>query len=418
MAPACWATCHNLVFHGRGNTQPSFPHCPLAPQTICDIEGYSTKKKRTVTWTSRGDNSTSSSISIAMRPAMLFGDGTEALARCNTVTVQYKDRVWEIELNSETGIGRDTSSIACDLQAALNLSRPPVGLRLQVPPGTDPVLCPLSVLVVCPTVIASTFQGMSWVPMLEGGEDEESVDDDLPSPPPTDDAVRHEATIGSPLPPPLGSPLKVTVPDQDLSLLVNAGSTASPAEGYGRPLTAPAGDRTRGRPRPRPSRREGQGRPSSATPSDKSFGMRQLRPGKSEGYGRPYSALPSDHSGSGTPAWRRVSLGSPHGFGCDEHVEDDARPATAPAFAALRRRSSSTLSASRDNRSPLKQNWTVGQRLGQRGVEEDDLLDAEYSSSSGPDQQSLSASPGSRSDAAGVGWGELRGIGRGRECWA
>lgn len=345
---------------------------------------------------------------------MLFGGGTEALARCNTVTVQYKDRAWEIELNSEKSIGRETSSIACDLQAALNLSRPPVGLRLKVPPGTDPVVCPLSVLVVCPNFIASTFQGMSWVPMLEGGGDEESDGDNFPAPPPTDDALRCEAATGSPLPPPPGSPLKVTVPDQDIYLLVNTGSTASPAEGYGRPLTAPAGDRTRGVPRPRPSRREGQGRPSSATPSDKNFGMRQLRPGKSEGFGRPYSALPSDHSGSGSPAWGRPPMGSPHGFGCDERVRDDARPATAPAFAPLTRRSSSALSASRDNWSPLKLNEIAGQRLGQRGVGGEGI-DTECSE---PVQQGFPTSPDNSRNTAGVGCSRLREIGHGRECWA
>lgn len=131
---------------------------------------------------------------------------------------------------------------------------------------------------------------------------------------------------------------QVTVPEEEMSILARCGSTASPSEGWGRPLTAPPGDRTRGVPEQRPARREGSGRPMSATPSDKFFGMRRVRPGKREGSGRPVSAVPSDHSSSRSPAWK---LGSPGGFGCESYskiderrIRDDSyfgrRPVTAP----------------------------------------------------------------------------------------
>lgn len=187
---------------------------------------------------------------------------------------------------------------------------------------------------------------MSWIPLLEGEGDEDEDDGRLPAPP-TDPV----------LPPPLGSPLA-----QDISFLP---STSSPSEGCGRPLTAPPGDRTRGLPRQRPSRREGLGRPMSATPSDKSFGMQRFRPGKSEGFGRPVTALPSDHSESGSPAW---GLRSPSGFRCDESAEV-VRPATAPAFAASFRLHSSGRSSSRDKRLRQNLNGVVPPRLAEEVVD-------------------------------------------------
>lgn len=172
---------------------------------------------------------------------------------------------------------------------------------------------------------------MSWIPLLEGGADEDDID------------LHGSPTTDPLLPPPLGSPL-----GHDMASLADCGPTASPSEGCGRPLTAPPGDRTRGMPRPRPGRREGLGRPMSATPSDKSCGMRRLRPEKSEGFGRPTTALPSDHSGSGSLAW---GLQSPRGFRCEDNMGmgmEGARPATAPAFVSCpHRRSPSTLSGSR-----------------------------------------------------------------------
>ena len=96
---------------------------------------------------------------------MHFDEGAEALSRGNAVSVRYKDRMWEIDLNlAKTGGGAgdasgEASSIAFDLQAALNLSKPPVGLQLHVAPGAQAVVCPLSVLVACPSYIATTFQG-------------------------------------------------------------------------------------------------------------------------------------------------------------------------------------------------------------------------------------------------------------------
>lgn len=85
-----------------------------------------------------------------------FGGEQQALGRCNAVSVQYKDRIWEIELENANGC---MQSISLDLQAALNLAKPPVGLRLRVAPGAETVVCPLSVLVACPSFIATTFQG-------------------------------------------------------------------------------------------------------------------------------------------------------------------------------------------------------------------------------------------------------------------
>lgn len=78
------------------------------------------------------------------------------------VYVHYKDRTSEIKLNfagNSAHRDMDTSSLALELQAALNLDTPPVGLRLRVAPGTEAVVCPLSVLIACPSYIATTFQG-------------------------------------------------------------------------------------------------------------------------------------------------------------------------------------------------------------------------------------------------------------------
>ncbi|CAB1098611.1 unnamed protein product [Ectocarpus sp. CCAP 1310/34] len=325
------------------------------------------------------------------------------------VSVHYRDRAWDIKLNSAVNtacLERDTATLALELQAALNLSTPPVGLRLRVAPGAQAVICPLSAVIACPSYIATAYQGMSWFPLLEGGGDDHqeappnappaTPQTQLPAPP-SDDPL---------LPPPLGSPL-----EHELSFLATGGgSTASPSEGCGRPLTAPPGDRTRGMTRPRPGRREGLGRPMSATPSDKSFGMRWIRPGKSEGFGRPVTALPSDHSHSGSPAW-----GSPHGFQCEETAAttpEDAgarRPATAPA---LWRQPSSNLSGSRND------NGAFGERFGRGGS-------AEANEGTGgvaaahhrlmPD----GGGPGEHGRAVGgdVDWGWC-GVGPARECWA
>lgn len=258
------------------------------------------------------------------------GASGAAMSLNTNVSVQYKDRVWEIELYSQANVARDASSIAFDLQAALNLSRVPVGLSLRVGPGADAVVCPLSVLIACPSYIATAFRGMSWVPLLEGGgEDDLLTTTTADQPPPV--PPRDGETAARVFPPPPGSsPLKVTVPEPNVSMLVNCESTASPSEGWGRPLTAPPGDRTRGVPRPRPGRREGLGRPMSATPSDKFYGMRRIRPGRSESFGRPASAVPGDRSLSRSPAW---GLSSPCGFRCEEHGEDyDCRSTTAPKY--------------------------------------------------------------------------------------
>ena len=78
------------------------------------------------------------------------------------VSVHYKDRMSEIRLNLAGNIAhrdQDVVSLALNLQAALNLATPPVGLTLRVAPGTEAVVCPLSVLVACPSYIATTFQG-------------------------------------------------------------------------------------------------------------------------------------------------------------------------------------------------------------------------------------------------------------------
>eukprot|EP00752_Nemacystus_decipiens_P012676 g11229.t1 len=340
------------------------------------------------------------------------------------VSVHYKDRMSEIRLNFDlTGNmahrHQEVVSLALNLQAALNLATPPVGLRLRVAPGGEAVVCPLSVLVACPSYIATTFQGMSWFPLLEGGDDDIQTNNT----PPTAAAGAAASPAASPaasirppeppaqdplLPPPLGSPL-----EHDLSFLT-AGSAASPAEGCGRPLTAPPGDRSLGRSRPRPGRREGLGRPLSATPSDKSFGMRRLRPAKSEGFGRPVTALPSDHSGSGSPAWG----GSPHGFRCEDTSQLDAaaaaatagggrRPSTAPAVGAsgLRRQPSSNLSGSGRERGGF------GERFG-RGGDADTTAD-------GLGEARTQNWPHGGAPSGSIGAG---GAGRGRgglpsECW-
>lgn len=78
------------------------------------------------------------------------------------VSVHYKDRTSEIKLNLAGNSAHrdlDARSLALNLQAALNLATPPVGLRLRVAAGTEAVVCPLSVLVACPAYIATTFQG-------------------------------------------------------------------------------------------------------------------------------------------------------------------------------------------------------------------------------------------------------------------
>lgn len=280
---------------------------------------------------------------------------------CNMISVHYKDRVWEIDLNSySTMVPCDISSLAFELQVALNLSRLPVGLSLRVAPGEDPVVCPLSVLIVCPSQISTTFQGMSWTPLFQGG----GPDD----PPPPATAVYQHPCHGPPIAPDPdpdpdpdlgqlainmidggiqlrpGSPLKLVVPDQIFPLWGTLGSTVSPSEGCGRPLTAPPSDQHCGVSPSRPSRGEGLGRPISATPSDKSFGMGRFRPGRTECFKRPVSAQPSDHSGSsGSHAW---GFRSPSGFGCEENHStrvrngyvfeeesdiDRHRPATAPS---------------------------------------------------------------------------------------
>lgn len=80
----------------------------------------------------------------------------------DAVYVYYKDRTSEIKLNfAGNNARRDmaTASLALELQAALDLATPPVGLRLRVAPGTEAVVCPLSVLIACPAYIASNFQG-------------------------------------------------------------------------------------------------------------------------------------------------------------------------------------------------------------------------------------------------------------------
>lgn len=101
---------------------------------------------------------------------MQFDERAEALSRYNAVSVRYKDRMWEIDLNSAKTGGHEASSLAFDLQAALNLASPPVGLQLHVAPGAEAVVCPLSVLVACPSYIATTFQGESkFVPQARGG---------------------------------------------------------------------------------------------------------------------------------------------------------------------------------------------------------------------------------------------------------
>lgn len=249
---------------------------------------------------------------------------------------------------------------------------------------------------------------MSWFPLLEGGDATAAYNANTPTAPAATTTAAATRPPDPPsqdplLPPPLGSPL-----EHDLSFLATA-SAASPAEGCGRPLTAPPGDRSLGRSRPRPGRREGLGRPLSATPSDKSFGMRRLRPGKSEGFGRPVTALPSDHSGSGSPAWG----GSPHGFRCEDTSQLDAaavaarRPATAPAAGAsgMRRQPSSNLSGS-------QREWGgFGERFGLGGD-----ADTEMEKVGGGRTQNW---PDGGAPSGGLG---AAGAGRGRgeppsECW-
>lgn len=101
---------------------------------------------------------------------MQCDESAEALSRYNAVSVRYKDRMWEIDLSSAKTGDREASSIAFDLQAALNLASPPVGLQLHVAPGAETVVCPLSMLVACPSYIATTFQGENkLVPQTRGG---------------------------------------------------------------------------------------------------------------------------------------------------------------------------------------------------------------------------------------------------------
>ena len=248
-----------------------------------------------------------------------------------------------------------------------------------------------------PLLLWLAYTGMSWIPLLEGGADE-------------DDADLHEPPSDSLLPPPLGSPL-----GHDMSSLADCGTTASPSEGCGRPLTAPPGDRTRGMPRPRPGRREGLGRPMSATPSDKSFGMRRLRPEKSEGFGRPTTALPSDHSGSGSPAW---GLRSPRGFRCEDGMAmgtEGARPATAPAFVSgPHRRLSSSLSGSRDIGVIARRPFREG-----GGVDADAVAVGggfEHGRRFTVEQQDGEISPGGGDGDADTNWAWRR-TGPARDCW-
>lgn len=80
----------------------------------------------------------------------------------SAISVHYKDRMSEIKLNLAGSVAHrdeEVLALALNLQAALNLATPPVGLRLRVAPGTQAVMCPLSVLVACPAYIAATFQG-------------------------------------------------------------------------------------------------------------------------------------------------------------------------------------------------------------------------------------------------------------------
>lgn len=238
---------------------------------------------------------------------MQFADDLEALTSFSrpVVSVQYEDRSWEVALQPESNMLSEVSSIALDLQAALNLSTPPVGLRLRGATDTDAVVCPLSMLAACPSYIATKFQGMSWVPIMKQ-DDEGSTE------------AKDDESNMPPLPTQLGSPIG----ELEISPLEHCGSTASPSEGWGRPLTAPSGDQGRGiMLRQRPSRREGLGRPLSATPSDKSRGMHRIRPAKSEGFTRPSTALLSANS----------SFSSPHGFRCDE-TSEEIRPFTAPVL--------------------------------------------------------------------------------------
>ncbi|CAM9187949.1 unnamed protein product, partial [Choristocarpus tenellus] len=207
------------------------------------------------------------------------------------VSVQYNDQQIDVALSDTCAARRSPHmslpTLAFSLQAALNLGQPPVALNLNVAQGEDAVVCPLSVLVACPTFVTNTFKGRSWGLIFQhGGEGW-----DGPQTP-----IEPQAVVST-------SPsVENTVPNVDEVPLVGGEPTASPSEGRGRPLTAPPRDRTLGVARPRPGRREGQGRPMSATPSDKSFGMRRFRPSKTEGCGRPMTALPSDHGSSPSPA--------------------------------------------------------------------------------------------------------------------
>lgn len=129
----------------------------------------------------------------------LAGDTDTFPDCCNTLKIQYKDRIWEIDLDSDaTAVARDAASLAVELQAALNLSRPPVGLSRRAAPGADAVVCPLCMLVACPSYITTTFQGMSCVPLFEGG----GPDD----PPPAGTRMDKSSSV---LPPALHSNLEL-----------------------------------------------------------------------------------------------------------------------------------------------------------------------------------------------------------------
>lgn len=220
----------------------------------------------------------------------------------NTLTVQYKDRFCYFDLRVvANSVDYDGASIACALQAALNLSRVPLALCLRTLPGEDSVVCPLSMLIACPSFIATTFRGMSWAPLLPWEEDappSRPLDN-----PPTTPTHTSGARASSPHRTE-SAPLKVTVPEQDIPVCMTYGPTASVSEGWGRPLTAPPGDRTRGMSRPRPSRREGLGRPMSATPSDKPMGMLRARLDKSNSSEEPVVAPSREHGSCINPPVR------------------------------------------------------------------------------------------------------------------
>ncbi|CAM9285268.1 unnamed protein product [Discosporangium mesarthrocarpum] len=249
------------------------------------------------------------------------------------------------------------SRLTFSLQAALNLGEPPVALDLKVAQDEEEVICPLSVLIACPSYITSTFEGMTWEPLFPGGEgwktrattgrlqerDGKGQHQHHPHQHLRGrvcmergtglDAYRNLSMSPNPN-------LSVDVPDED-EIPIVGNHIASPSEGRGRPLTAPPGDRTPGGARFRPGRREGQGRPFSATPSDKCCGMKRIRPGKSEGFGRPLTALPSDHGSSPSPT-KNTRLGDGSNLPADWFwCRKTDRPSSAPVLRVRRQLPSS-----------------------------------------------------------------------------